>query len=70
LSLEEAPTPTAIDFAHKGFDPDGVLWIVVDGKNHRFKLNRRQIMLTQAQFFVALANMEPGQWRRAHEEAA
>lgn len=70
MNLEEALTPTTIDFAHKGFDPYGVLWVIIDGKNHRFKLNRRQMMMLQSQIWVGLANMEPSEWRRAHEEAA
>lgn len=60
----------SVDFLHKGYEPTGKLFIAHDGKNHYFNLNRRQMFTLQAAIFTALANMEPGEWRRAHEEAA
>jgi hypothetical protein len=66
----EPTKPEAVELCHKGFDPDGVLFIAADGKVYRYKMNRKAIFTLAAQCFTALANMEPGEWRRAHEEAA
>lgn len=63
-------TPEYVDLLHKGFDETGTLSIVHEGKSHYFKLNRRQIMQLAAGCYVAMADMEPGPWRRAHMEAA
>jgi hypothetical protein len=60
----------AVDFLHKGYEPTGKIFIAHEGKNHYFKVNRRQMFLLAAAIHTALANMEPGEWRRAHEEAA
>ena len=62
--------PEHVDLAHKGFDEFAHLHIQHDGKNYRFRLNRRQIMQLCAGGYVAMADMEPGPWRRAHAEAA
>ncbi len=64
------PGPEYIDLLHKGFDEYGTLSVVVDGKALHFRLNRRQIMQLAAGCYVAMADMEPGPWRRAHMEAA
>lgn len=67
LNLERVES---VMLLHKGFEPTGVLFVAHEGKNHRFPLNRRQIFGLMAQCSEALQNMEPGEWRRAHEEAA
>jgi hypothetical protein len=68
--IPEPPTPESVQLCHKGFDPTGVLFVVADGKAQRFKMNRRMIFTLAAQCYTALANMEPGEWRRNQEEAA
>ena len=60
----------SVMFLHKGYEPSGKLFVAHDGRNHYFKMNRRQMFLLQAQLYTALGNMEPGEWRRANEEAA
>lgn len=68
--MSDHPTPEYIDILHKGFDEFATLAISCDGKNHSFRLNRRQIMQLAAGSYVAMADMEPGPWRRAQMEAA
>lgn len=62
--------PESVMFLHKGYEPTGKLFVAHDGRNHYFTMNRRQMFLLQAQIYTALANMEPGKWRLANEEAA
>ena len=68
--MNDDAVPESVAILHKGFDETGTLAITCDGKNYHFKLNRRQIMQVCAGGYVAMANMEPGPWRRAHMEAA
>lgn len=68
--MTDNPSPEMVDLHHKGFDEWGTLSVVVAGKSHHFTLNRRQIMQLAAGCYVAMADMEPGPWRRAHMEAA
>lgn len=70
MRVDDETVPEMIDLAHKGFDEFAHLHICHDGKRYRFRLNRRQIMQLAAGAYVAMADMEPGPWRRAAMEAA
>lgn len=60
----------AVAFVHKGYEPTGKLFVASGGKNHYFPMTRRQMFLLQRDLSQALADMEPGKWRYANEQAA